>query len=124
MAVGDDVGAGPGGVALASNPAFERGGVPVTLDNVVRAETAKYLAEETLRTGPNRFRHERDGIQLDVQTAIRSNFEQIYSYGVFDASGGLTVTVPDYDYLHLVQDFDENYVALEVVYQGQTKHVR
>lgn len=31
------------------------------MDNVVRAETAKYLAEETLKTGPNRFRHERDG---------------------------------------------------------------
>jgi hypothetical protein len=123
VVVGDDFGVGAGGVALESNPAFERGGVPVTMDNVVRAETAKYLAEETLRTGPNRFRHERDGIQLDAQTVIRSNFDQIYSYGVFDASGGLTVTVPDYEYLQLVQIFDENHVTLDVVYQGQTAHI-
>lgn len=54
MANGDDFGVGPGGVALESNPAFARGGVPVTMDNIVRAETAKYLAEERrdpLRTG-------------------------------------------------------------------------
>lgn len=123
MTIGDDFGVGPGGVALESNPAFERGGVPVTMDNVVRAETAKYLAEETAKSGPNRFRHERDGIQLDAQTVIRSNFDQIYSYGVFDVSGGLTVTVPDYEYLQLVHIFDENHVTLAVVYQGQTVHL-
>jgi len=39
------------------------------------------------------------------------------------ASGGLTVTVPDYEYLHTVQIFDENHVTLSVVYQGQTVHV-
>ncbi len=91
MAAGDDYGVGTGGVALESNPAFERGGVPVTMDNVVRAETAKYFCEETSKTGPNRFRHEREGIQLDAQTVIRSNFDQIYSYGVFDAEWSLTV---------------------------------
>ena len=123
MDVGDDFGVGAGGVALESSPAFERGGVPVTMENVVRAETTKYLAEETLKTGPNRFRHEREGIQLDAQTVIRSNFDQVYSYGVFDASGGLTVTVPDYEYLQLVHVFDENHVTLKVVYPGETAHI-
>jgi hypothetical protein len=123
VAVGDDFGVGAGGVALESNPAFERGGAPVTMDNVVRAETAKYLAEETAKSGPNRFRHERDGIQLDAQTVIRSNFDQIYSYGVFDVSDGLAVTVPEYEYLQLVHIFDENHVTLDVVYQGQTVHL-
>jgi hypothetical protein len=118
-----DTGVGERGVALESSPVFERGGVPVTMENVVRAETAKYFSEETLKTGPNRFRHEREGIQLDAQTVIRSNFDQIYSYGVFDASAGLTVTVPDYEYLQLVQIFDENHVTLEVVYQGKTAHI-
>lgn len=54
---------------------------------------------------------------------IRSNFDQIYSYGVFDVSGGLTVTVPDYEYLQLVHIFDENHVTLDVVYQGHTADV-
>lgn len=118
-----DFGVGESGIALPSNPAFAPGGVPVTMDNVVRAETAKYLAEETARTGPNRFRHERPGIPLDAQTVIRSNFDQIYSYGVFDASQGLTVTVPPYEYLQTVQVFDENHVTLAVVYQGQTARI-
>jgi hypothetical protein len=118
-----DTGVGERGVALESSPAFERGGVPVTMDNVVRAETAKYFSEETLKAGPNRFRHERDGIQLDAQTVIRSNFDQIYSYGVFDAAGGVTVTVPDYEFLQLVQIFDENHVTLDVVYPGKTAHI-
>jgi hypothetical protein len=116
-------GVGERGVALESNPAFERGGVPVTMDNVVRAETAKYFSEETLKTGPNRFRHERQGIQLDAQTVIRSNFDLIYSYGVFDASAGVTVTVPDYEFLQLVQIFDENHVTLASVSPGKTAHI-
>ena len=123
MAASMDFGVGEGGVALESSPAFERGGVPVTMDNVVRAETAKYVCEETLKTGPNRFRHEREGIQLDAQTVIRSNFDQIYPYGVFDASEGLTIKVPDYESLQLVQVFDENHVTLEVVYPGRTARI-
>jgi hypothetical protein len=118
-----ETGVGEGGVALESSPAFARGGVAVTMDNVVRAETAKYLAAETLRTGPNRFRHERHGIQVDAQTVIRSNFDMVYSYGVFDASAGLTVTVPEYEYLQLVQVIDENHVTVDVVYPGRTADI-
>jgi hypothetical protein len=93
------------------------------MDNVVWAKTAKYFSEETLTTGPNRFRHERDGIQLDAQTVIRSNFDMIYSYGVFGASEGLTVTLPEYEYLQLLQIFDENHVTLDVVYPRRTSHI-
>ncbi len=118
-----DFGVGDRGMALESSPAFERHGVPVTMENVVRAETAKYFSEETMKTGPNRFRHEREGIQLDAQTVIRSNFDMIYSYGVFDAASGVTVTVPDYEFLQLVQIFDENHVTLEVVYPGTTADI-
>ncbi|WP_186774900.1 DUF1254 domain-containing protein [Allorhodopirellula solitaria] len=93
------------------------------MENIVRAETAKYFAEETIKSGPNNFRHERDGIQLDNQTIIRSNFDLIYSYAVFDASTGLEITVPDYDLYHSVQVFDGNHVTLEVVYPGKTKTI-
>lgn len=123
MAEKADFGVGERGIALESNPAFERGGVPVTMGNVVRAETAKYFSEETLKTGPNRFRHEREGIQLDAQTVIRSNFDMVYSYGVFDATAGVTISIPDYEYLQLVQVFDENHVTLEVVTPGKTAQI-
>ena len=90
-----DTGVGKNGMALASSPAFEAsGGEMATMENVVRAETAKYLAAETLQSGPNTFRHERQGIDLENQTVIRSNFDAIYSYGVFDISDGLTITHP------------------------------
>ncbi len=116
-----DTGVGKNGEALPSNPAFTvTGGVPVTMDNVVRAETSKYLAAETIETGPNKFRHERKGIDLDHQTVIRSNFDLIYSYGVFDISKGITISVPKWDLLQLVQGIDENHVTIGVVYPGQT----
>ena len=114
-----DTGVGEKGIALESSPAFEKGGVPVDMFNVVRAETAKYFAEETILSGGNAMRHERSGIDLDNQTVIRSNFDLIYSYGVFDASGGLTVRVPDYDLYQSVQIFDENHITLAAVYPGE-----
>jgi hypothetical protein len=118
-----DTGVGENGVALESSPSFEQEGVPVDMFNIVRAETAKYFAEETILSGGNRMRHERTGIDLKNQTVIRSNFDMIYSYGVFDASGGLVVTVPKYDLYHIVQIFDENHITLDVVYPGETAKI-
>ncbi len=119
-----DTGVGPKGIALESSPAFEKGGVTVDMFNLVRAETAKYFAEETILSGGNTMRHEREGIDLDNQTVIRSNFDLIYSYGVYDVSGGLNVHVPDYDLYHIVQIFDENHVTLGVVYPGDTVELK
>lgn len=115
-----DTGVGKNGVALLSSPSFEKKGVPVDMFNIVRAETAKYFAEETILSGGNKMRHERTGIDLKNQTVIRSNFDLIYSYGVYDVSGGLEVTVPKYDLYQIVQIFDENHVTVAVVYPGET----
>jgi uncharacterized membrane protein len=115
-----DTGVGEKGVALESSPAFKKGGVPVDMFNVVRAETAKYFAEETILSGGNKMRHERTGIDLKNQTVIRSNFDMIYSYGVFDISEGLTITIPEYDLYQSVQIFDENHITLVAVYPGET----
>lgn len=52
------------------------------------------------------MRHERRGIDLNNQTVIRSNFDLIYSYGVYDVTGGLKIHVPDYDLYQIVQIFD------------------
>ncbi|MGO2320033.1 MAG: hypothetical protein ACTH6O_13835 [Vibrio toranzoniae] len=54
---------------------------------------------------------------------IALTFDLIYSYGVFDASQGLTVTVPDYDLYQSVQVFDENHVTLDVAYPGETINI-
>ena len=110
---------GPKGIALESSPSFEQDGFSVDMFNVVRAETAKYFAEETILSGGNAMRHERSGIDLDNQTVIRSNFDLVYSYGVYDVSGGLTVRVPEYDLYQSVQIFDENHITLAAVYPGE-----
>ncbi len=116
-----DTGVGKNGEALASSPVFTAtGGEVVTMDNIVRAETAKYFAAETIESGANKFRHERNGIDLKNQTVIRSNFDLIYSYAVYDVSGGLTITVPEYDLYHIVHVFDENHITVGVVYPGKT----
>ena len=115
-----DTGVGKNGVALLSSPSFEKQGVPVDMFNIVRAETAKYFAEETILSGGNKMRHERTGIDLKNQTVIRSNFDLIYSYGVYDVSGGLTISVPKYDLYQIVHVFDENHITLAVVYPGDT----
>ena len=116
-----DTGVGENGIAKASSPSFvSEGGELVTMENLVRAETAKYFAEETIKNGANKFRHERNGIQLDNQTIIRSNFDLIYSYAVYDISGGLKISVPEYDLYQIVHVFDENHVTIAVVYPGET----
>lgn len=115
-----DTGVGENGIALESSPSFSKDGVPVDMFNIVRAETAKYFAEETILSGGNTMRHERKGIDLKNQTVIRSNFDLIYSYGVYDVSGGVEVTIPEYDLYQIVQIFDENHVTLAVVYPGET----
>ena len=115
-----DTGVGDNGAALLSSPSFEKDGVPVDMFNIVRAETAKYFAEEVILSGGNKMRHERTGIDLDNQTVIRSNFDLIYSYGVYDVTGGLEITVPKYDLYQTVHVFDENHVTLAVVYPGET----
>lgn len=115
-----DGGVGQNGVALPSNTSFsEKGGVEVTLDNLIQAETAKYFSEEIALYGGNEFRHERSGIDLNNQTIIRSNFDAIYSYGVFDASEGVTISMPEGELYQSVQVFDENHVTLGVAYPGE-----
>ena len=125
LALAKDPGTGvaPNGDALVSSPAFAADGVPVDMFNVVRAETAKYLAEETIVSGGNVLRHERNGIDLDNQTVVRSNFDLYYSYGVFDASAGLKITLPDHDLYQSIEIIDENHIILGVVYPGQTVEI-
>lgn len=120
-----DTGVKPDGEATDANPAFtSKNGVTVTMDNLIRAETAKYFSAEILTGGGNKFRHERSGIDLNNQTVIRSNFDLIYSYGVFDTKEGLTVTVPPYDLYQSVHIFDEDHFTIAVVYPGQTVTVK
>ena len=70
--------------------------VPVTVDNYVRAETARMFDGTIERAGgSNRFVHNRVPTPVDKQNVIRMNRDTLYSQGVFDISQGGTLTLPD-----------------------------
>jgi para-nitrobenzyl esterase len=64
-------------------------GVPVTLDNFIRAETDFYF--KTREFG--KLNHSRDMAAIDKQDVVRMNRDTLYSSGVFDLEAGpVTVT--------------------------------
>jgi hypothetical protein len=70
--------------------------LPVTVDNYVRAETARMFDGTIERAnGTNRFVHNRVPTPMDKQNVIRLNRDTLYSQGVFDISQGATLTLPE-----------------------------
>lgn len=70
--------------------------VHVTVDNFVRAETARmYDGIIAQAGGVNRFWHLRGPVPLDQQTVIRMNRDTLYSSAVVDLTAKPTLHVPD-----------------------------
>lgn len=107
----------------AQEAVFGSNGVSVDFFNIVRAETANYFSAETNRSGGNRLRHEQKQVDLTNQSIIRSNMDFVYSYGVFDASQGITITIPEYDLYQSAHVIDENHLTLAVVHAGETASI-
>lgn len=71
-------------------------GLKVNVDNFVRAETARMLADiQAGAGGVNAFRHNREAAPIDEQTVIRLNRDTLYSFAVVDLAGGGQLTMPD-----------------------------
>ncbi|MCV2396140.1 DUF1254 domain-containing protein [Actinotalea sp. M2MS4P-6] len=70
--------------------------VTVSVDNFVRAETARMLDATAQRAGGvNRWWHLRGPVPLDAQTVIRMNRDTLYSSAVLDLREGAELTIPD-----------------------------
>ena len=70
--------------------------VKVSVDNFVRAETARMMANLLAGAGGvNRFHHVRVPTPLDQQTVVRMNRDTLYSFAVVDLAEGAVVTLPD-----------------------------
>lgn len=111
-------------VVLAAQMALAEG-KPVNLMNVVPAESEKIFTETLERSGAvNTFAHAREPANVKTQTIVRSQSDMLYSQGVFDATEGLTVTVPDcitgYQSVHM---FDADHGQIGVVYCGESRKV-
>jgi hypothetical protein len=71
-------------------------GTSVNVDNFVRAETARMLADiQDSAGGVNTFRHNREPAPIEEQTVIRLNRDTFYSFAVVDLAQGGQLTMPD-----------------------------
>ncbi len=67
----------------------------VTVDNFTRAETDRTMADYVKLGGFGKFYHIRKPTPLDEQKVVRMNLDTLYSFGVFDLSSPVTITLPD-----------------------------
>jgi hypothetical protein len=67
----------------------------VTVDNFARAETDRTMADYVELGGFGTFYHTREPSPLDAQKVVRLNLDTLYSFGVFDLTTPVTITLPD-----------------------------
>lgn len=82
------------GLACLLGQAALASGIPVTPENYVEADVDLTFANISREVGSNAFRHDRSLIPLDQQIAVTVNRDTIYSFGVFYAPRGTTITLP------------------------------
>ena len=108
-----------------SIPASYAGEKAVNIMTAVQAESELMFNNAIERAGEvNKFDHGRLPATPETQKIVRSQSDMLYSHGVFDASEGLTITMPEqttsYQSVHL---FDANHAQIDVVYAGEVKKV-
>jgi hypothetical protein len=70
--------------------------IQVNADNFARAESDRMFASFAEDAGgTNLLSHNRRPTPIDHQPVIRQNRDTLYSFGVFDTSAGLRITLPD-----------------------------
>ncbi|UPZ17841.1 DUF1214 domain-containing protein [Flavobacterium humidisoli] len=67
----------------------------VTIDNFVRAETDNYFKIKTNDGCFGKLCHNSGPADVNHQSIIRTNRDTRYSYGIFDLSSPLNITIPD-----------------------------
>lgn len=81
--------------------------ISVTYENYNQAETARNFNNWAQRGGNNEMNHEKElsPVGPDAPT-IRMNMDTLYSVGVFDNDGELTVTIPESNVYQTVMILD------------------
>jgi hypothetical protein len=67
----------------------------VTVENFERAETDRTMKDYVDLGGFGKFYHTRLPSPLDAQKVVRLNLDTLYSFGVFDLTTPVTITLPD-----------------------------
>jgi len=80
----------------AATPATQM--VKVTDENFIRADSNEQFAKYVKTFGAfSKFHHNRALYDLNNQITVRANLDTIYSFGVFDLTSPLTITMPNAD---------------------------
>jgi len=66
-----------------------------TVDNFERAETDRTMRDYVDLGGFGKFYHIRNPVPIDAQAVVRMNVDTLYSFGVFDLTTPVTITLPD-----------------------------
>ena len=81
---------------LVGNVAWAEDTVKVTADNYVRAETDYQVKTYVEGMGCfGKFIHSRKPYDVNNQVTVRANRDTLYSFGVFDLTSPVTITLPD-----------------------------
>ena len=84
------------GLMLAGLTALAEDVVKVTADTYVRAETDYQVKTYVEGMGCfGKFIHSRKPYDVNNQTTVRANRDTLYSFGVFDLTSPVTITLPD-----------------------------
>jgi len=67
----------------------------VTVDNFERAETHRTMRDYVNLGGFGKFHHIRQPVPIDAQAVVRMQVDTLYSFGVFDLTTPVTITLPD-----------------------------
>jgi hypothetical protein len=67
----------------------------VTVDNFERAETQRTMQDYVNLGGFGKFHHIRKPVPIDAQAVVRMQVDTLYSFGVFDLTTPVTITLPD-----------------------------
>jgi hypothetical protein len=67
----------------------------VTVENFERAETDRTMRDYVELGGFGRFHHIRNPVPIDEQAVVRMQVDTLYSFGVFDLTTPVTITLPD-----------------------------
>jgi hypothetical protein len=106
-----------------AQPSPKPPGVPVTVEDFVRAESNLYFGNAVKDDGFGKLHHKREPMPIDRQLVIRANRDTLYSVGVFDLDAGpVTLTLPDAGKRFMsLQVLNEDGYTLLVAY-GAGKH--
>ncbi|TDF83934.1 DUF1214 domain-containing protein [Pseudomonas sp. H9] len=102
-------------------------GVPVTVDNFVRAESHTFFTRVVARGGFGTLVHNRDLVPVDSQVVVRPNRDTLYSSAVFDLdAGAVNVTLPDAGkrYFSLIAINEDQYTPGLVYAPGDYRFTR